>query len=92
MATWWTKQLYNNRFRTIIYSEDLTFCRNILFIFFFLFFANFESYSVGLTELGYDILAVNYVGSIGYGQNQVRALAGHIGDYDVNDCLTVRYK
>ena len=45
----------------------------------------------GLTELGYDILAVNYVGSIGYGQNSIRALAGHIGDYDVADCLSVKF-
>ena len=88
MATWWTKQLYNNRFRTIIYSDGLNFCRKILLNMFFI--AKFESNIEGLTELGYDILAVNYVGSIGYGQNQVRALAGHIGDYDVTDCLTVR--
>jgi len=42
----------------------------------------------GILELGYDLLLPNYVGSTGYGKDQVHALAGHIGDYDVNDCLT----
>ncbi len=36
---------------------------------------------------GYAVLGVNYRGSIGYGQNYVKSLLGHIGDYDVADCI-----
>ena len=49
---------------------------------------DFHPLFTGMVELGYDIVMPNYVGSVGYGQNHVQALAGHIGDYDVADCLT----
>ena len=29
----------------------------------------------------------NYTGSVGYGQDNVYALGGNIGDYDIDDCL-----
>ncbi|KAI9295374.1 alpha/beta-hydrolase [Neoconidiobolus thromboides FSU 785] len=35
---------------------------------------------------GYDILHVNYSGSIGYGEDYVNSLIGHLGDKDVKDC------
>ena len=49
---------------------------------------SYSSLFCGLVELGYDIVIPNYIGSVGYGQNHVRGLAGHIGYYDVADSLT----
>jgi len=43
---------------------------------------------IGLLDLGYDLVVPNYVGSIGYGKDPLYALGGHIGDFDVADCLT----
>ena len=39
-------------------------------------------------ENGFDVLTVNYRGSIGYGSDFVSKLPGNCGDYDVADCLT----
>ena len=50
---------------------------------------DFHPLFTGLVEIGFDLLAVNYAGSVGYGQKPIHSLAGHIGDYDVADCLTV---
>ena len=37
-------------------------------------------------HLGYGILFVNYRGSTGFGDENVRSLPGHVGDHDVADC------
>ena len=37
-------------------------------------------------QLGYGILFVNYRGSTGFGDENVRSLPGHVGDHDVADC------
>ena len=36
---------------------------------------------------GYHLLIVNYRGSIGYGENYLNELLGHIGKKDVQDCI-----
>eukprot|EP00831_Metopus_contortus_P055045 TRINITY_DN4644_c0_g1_i11.p1 TRINITY_DN4644_c0_g1~~TRINITY_DN4644_c0_g1_i11.p1 ORF type:complete len:422 (-),score=55.13 TRINITY_DN4644_c0_g1_i11:43-1308(-) len=36
---------------------------------------------------GYAVLGINYRGSAGYGQDYISSLLGHIGDYDVQDCI-----
>ena len=38
---------------------------------------------------GYNMISVNYRGSIGYSRDFVECLLGHIGDYDVKDCFEV---
>lgn len=40
-----------------------------------------------LTALGYCIIAVNYRGSLGFGEAGVQSLPGHIGHNDVEDCV-----
>ena len=37
-------------------------------------------------QLGYGILFVNYRGSLGFGEDNVRSLLGRVGDQDVRDC------
>ncbi|KAI0225469.1 hypothetical protein L0F63_000759 [Massospora cicadina] len=39
-----------------------------------------------LAWLGFDVLHVNYTGSVGYGSDYVNKLVGRIGDLDVKDC------
>jgi acylaminoacyl-peptidase len=41
-----------------------------------------------LVSLGFSVLLVNFRGSTGYGQDMLESLPGHIGRYDVEDCLT----
>ena len=41
----------------------------------------------GYLASGYAVMGVNYRGSLGYGQSYVESLMGHIGDYDVTDCI-----
>lgn len=36
---------------------------------------------------GFDIISVNYGGSVGFGQQRIDDLLGHIGDHDVSDCM-----
>jgi acylaminoacyl-peptidase len=40
-----------------------------------------------LAARGYSIVAVNFRGSLGFGEAGVQALPGHIGHYDVEDCI-----
>lgn len=40
-----------------------------------------------LAAAGYCIVAVNYRGSLGFGEEGVQSLPGHIGDHDVADCI-----
>jgi hypothetical protein len=40
-----------------------------------------------LTALGYCVVAVNYRGSLGFGEAGVQSLPGHAGHHDVEDCV-----
>lgn len=40
-----------------------------------------------LTALGYCVIAVNYRGSLGFGEGGVQSLPGHVGHHDVEDCV-----
>ncbi|KAK8933434.1 hypothetical protein KSP39_PZI015418 [Platanthera zijinensis] len=40
-----------------------------------------------LSSLGYNLLAVNYRGSLGFGEEALQSLPGKIGSQDVNDVL-----
>jgi acylaminoacyl-peptidase len=42
---------------------------------------------VALVRLGYNVLNVNYRGSVGFGRSQVEVLHGHTGEYDLSDVL-----
>jgi len=46
----------------------------------------FKTFSMFLCKLGYGILYVNYRGSTGSGDDNVRSLLGRVGDQDVQDC------
>eukprot|EP00826_Nyctotherus_ovalis_P043649 TRINITY_DN4620_c0_g1_i17.p1 TRINITY_DN4620_c0_g1~~TRINITY_DN4620_c0_g1_i17.p1 ORF type:complete len:720 (-),score=192.80 TRINITY_DN4620_c0_g1_i17:138-2297(-) len=51
-------------------------------------FANAFTYAYAIYFVkGYSTLLINYRGSIGYGQAYVQSLLGHIGEYDVTDCM-----
>ena len=49
--------------------------------------AEFNNFYAGFIQLGYAVLAVNYRGSIGFGEANVESLTGHIGERDVADCM-----
>ena len=46
----------------------------------------FKTISMFFCKLGYGILFVNYRGSTGFGDSNVRSLLGRVGDQDVRDC------
>ena len=48
----------------------------------------FSLLSHAFVENGFDVLTVNYRGSIGYGSDFVSKLPGNCGTHDVSDCLT----
>ena len=43
-------------------------------------------------QLGYGVLYVNYRGSLGFGEENVRSLLGNVGDMDVKDCQLAKEK
>nr|CEL70674.1 TPA: Peptidase, S9A/B/C family, catalytic domain protein, related [Neospora caninum Liverpool] len=45
----------------------------------------FSAEAVYLTFLGFDVLAVNYRGSLGFGQAELLSLLGNVGRQDVDD-------
>lgn len=38
-------------------------------------------------KLGYAVVLINYRGSLGFGKAFVDSLIGHVGDYDIKDCI-----
>lgn len=38
-------------------------------------------------RLGYAVIFINYRGSLGFGKKFVDSLLGHVGDYDIQDCI-----
>jgi dipeptidyl aminopeptidase/acylaminoacyl peptidase len=51
------------------------------------FSAGFSVYLATLVACGFAVLAVNYRGSTGFGQESLTSLLGHIGEIDVADCM-----
>lgn len=53
------------------------------------FTSAFSTSVLFLTSLGFTCLLINFRGSTGYGQDFLECLPGHIGDYDVEDCISL---
>lgn len=49
--------------------------------------ANFYMPFAMLSARGFCIIAVNFRGSLGFGEAGVQSLPGHVGHYDVEDCM-----
>ena len=47
---------------------------------------DFKTIVMFFCQLGYGVLYVNYRGSLGFGEDNVRSLLGRVGDQDVRDC------
>ncbi|KFH62920.1 hypothetical protein MVEG_11444 [Podila verticillata NRRL 6337] len=54
------------------------------------FAAEFSVLNTVLLGLGFAVACVNFTGSVGYGQDNVEALVGRVGELDVNECQAVR--
>ncbi|KAF9918292.1 hypothetical protein BX616_009582 [Lobosporangium transversale] len=54
------------------------------------FTAEFSALSLVLVGLGFAVACVNFTGSLGFGQDNVEALVGKVGDLDVKQCEAVR--
>ncbi|KAF9192562.1 hypothetical protein BGZ51_005359 [Haplosporangium sp. Z 767] len=54
------------------------------------FSAEFSVLNLVLVGLGFAVACVNFTGSLGYGQDNVEALVGRVGELDVNECQAVR--
>ncbi|KAK4783154.1 hypothetical protein SAY86_007528 [Trapa natans] len=50
--------------------------------------ASFTKSSAFLSSLGFNLLIVNYRGSLGFGEEALQSLLGNIGSQDVNDVLS----
>jgi len=51
--------------------------------------AEFVPFTAAFVKAGFAVVATNFRGSVGYGQEFVRSLPKHCGDLDVNDVLFV---
>lgn len=40
-----------------------------------------------LVSLGFNMVLVNFRGSLGFGEDSIQSLPGHIGSNDVADCI-----
>ncbi|KAG0368078.1 Alpha/Beta hydrolase protein [Gamsiella multidivaricata] len=54
------------------------------------FAAEFSVLNLVLLSLGFAVANVNFTGSLGFGQDNVEALVGRVGELDVNECQAVR--
>ncbi|KAF8938071.1 Alpha/Beta hydrolase protein [Dissophora ornata] len=54
------------------------------------FAAEFSVLNLVLVGLGFAVACVNFTGSLGFGQDNVEALVGRVGELDVNECQAVR--
>ncbi|KAF9933316.1 hypothetical protein BGZ67_004335 [Mortierella alpina] len=54
------------------------------------FAAEFSVLNAVLLGLGFAVACVNFTGSVGYGQDNVEALVGRVGELDVDECQAVR--
>ncbi|XP_050219086.1 acylamino-acid-releasing enzyme-like isoform X2 [Mercurialis annua] len=50
--------------------------------------SNFSKNLAFLSSIGYNLLIVNYRGSLGFGEEALQSILGKIGSQDVNDVLT----
>ncbi|KAI8361548.1 Alpha/Beta hydrolase protein [Mortierella sp. GBAus27b] len=54
------------------------------------FSTDFLLLSLVLVGLGFTVACVNFTGSLGFGQDNVEALVGRVGDLDIKECQAVR--
>ncbi|ORY01930.1 alpha/beta-hydrolase [Basidiobolus meristosporus CBS 931.73] len=49
------------------------------------FTTEYSAYAAGLASLGFGVAMINYTGSVGFGQSNIDALIGRIGDLEVEE-------